>query len=392
MDFKPKKKKNHQNERHSEAQTVPGETVCCLAGWSGASHVSAGPRAFLVLLRCQQLATWISALPSPKISPVGLAGEVPRLNSRPGFKLKRGAGLDPSLEGCPGTIRGAGLRSPGYCCTLFQRDKRAFILLAGLGIPTLGLQLDWKLLQVSSADLERRMGEEGSSALLGSNAALIPERDACSLRSPKSSSSLRRLRVISTYIYQGQLFEIQPGRCVETQRSRSPQTAEPCPPPTPCRCQQNPPPAGKAMLAPKTAPGSMKTQPGLPPSGISPLSILAEPVLPTSLAPRRVYSQFLPPILPDVHPQPLYQGLTCTKFASSFHARAQRRTASTAWEHNALEEAIASAKKNLPAGHRSYLLSNHNSRSSPSPPGAAGPPATAAAGPVSGESGFGPAG
>lgn len=188
MDFKPKKKKKtHQNERHSEAQTVPGETVCCLAGWSGASHVSAGPRAFLVLLRCQQLATWISALPSPKISPIGLAGEVPRLNSRPGFKLKRGAGLDPSLEGCPGRMRGAGLRSPGYCCTLFQRDKRAFILLAGLGIPTLGLQLDWKLLQVSSADLERQMGEEGSSALLGSNAAFIPERDACSLRSPKRS-------------------------------------------------------------------------------------------------------------------------------------------------------------------------------------------------------------
>lgn len=84
-------------------------------------------------------------------------------------------------------MRGAGLRSPGYCCTLFQRDKRAFILLAGLGIPTLGLQLDWKLLQVSSADLERQMGEEGSSALLGSNAAFIPERDACSLRSPKRS-------------------------------------------------------------------------------------------------------------------------------------------------------------------------------------------------------------
>lgn len=56
------------------------------------------------------------------------------------------------------------------------------------------------------------------------------------------------------------------------------------------------------MLAPKTTPGSMKTQPGLPPSGISPLSILAEPAFPTSLAPRWVYSQFLPPILPDVHP------------------------------------------------------------------------------------------
>lgn len=84
-------------------------------------------------------------------------------------------------------------------------------------------------------------------------------------------------------------------------------------------------------------------------------------------------------------------GLTCAKCASSFHTRAQRRTVSTACEQNALEEAIASAKKNLPAGHRRSLLNNRDSRSSPSPPGAAGLPAAAAAGPVSGESGFGPA-
>lgn len=54
-----------------------------------------------------------------------------------------------------------GLPSPGYCCTLFQRDKREFILPLGLGIPTLKLKLDWKLLQVSS------VGEEGNLALLG---------------------------------------------------------------------------------------------------------------------------------------------------------------------------------------------------------------------------------
>lgn len=60
-----------------------------------------------------------------------------------------------------------GLPSPGYSCTLFQRDKRGFIFPAGLGIPTLKLQLDWKLLQVSSVDLERRVGEETSLALLG---------------------------------------------------------------------------------------------------------------------------------------------------------------------------------------------------------------------------------
>lgn len=84
-----------------------------------------------------------------------------------------------------------GLRSPGYCCTLFQRDKRGFILPAQLGIPTLKLQLDWKLLQVSSLDLERRVEEEGSLALLGSSAVpgQHPLRDVCSPWSPKSSSS-----------------------------------------------------------------------------------------------------------------------------------------------------------------------------------------------------------
>lgn len=95
-----------------------------------------------------------------------------------------------------------GLRCPSYCCTLFQRDKKGFNLLAGLGIPALGLQLDWKLLQVSSGDLGRRVGEEESSAPPGSNAAPSkrPGRDACSLWSPKSSSSLCHLRVISTYV------------------------------------------------------------------------------------------------------------------------------------------------------------------------------------------------
>lgn len=105
------------------------------------------------------------------------------------------------------------LWSAGYCCTLFQKDKKGFNLLAGLGIPTPGLQLDWKLLQISSADLERWVGEEESSAPLGSNAAPSkrPGKDACSPWSPKSSSPLCHLRVISTYTYQGQLFEIQPG-------------------------------------------------------------------------------------------------------------------------------------------------------------------------------------
>jgi len=102
MDFKPKKIKI-KIEGHSEARPVPGETVCCLAGWSGANHIPSGPRgprAWLVRLQRQQLATGGSALPSPKIVPLRLAGEGPRLHSKPGFKLEHGAGLDSSLEGC----------------------------------------------------------------------------------------------------------------------------------------------------------------------------------------------------------------------------------------------------------------------------------------------------
>lgn len=145
-----------------------------------------------------------------------------------------------------------------------------------------------------------------------------PGSNACSLWSPKSSSSPRRLRVISTYIYWGQLFKIQAGCWVGISRSRGPRTAESCPPPTLCRCQQNPPPAGRAALAPKTTPGSTKTQPGLPRSGMSLLSTFAEPALPTSLALWRVYSQFLPPVLPVVHPQPLGQGSPAPNFHPAF--------------------------------------------------------------------------
>lgn len=126
----------------------------------------------------------------------------------------------------------------------------------------------------------------------------------------------------------------------------------------------------------------MKTQPGLPPT-----SILIRPALPTILAPWWVYSHFLPPILPIAHPRPLGQGFTYTKFSSSF----QHCPVSTAWGHDAAEEAIASAKKNLPAGHRRYLLNYHDRHSSTSPPGAAGPRAAVAVGPISGKPGFGPA-
>lgn len=84
-----------------------------------------------------------------------------------------------------------GLPSPGYCCTLFQRDKKnGFILPAGLGIPTLKLQLDWKLLQVSS------VGGEGSLALLVPSQHSL--RDVCSPWSPKSSSSQCAVGVNST--------------------------------------------------------------------------------------------------------------------------------------------------------------------------------------------------
>lgn len=131
MDFKPKKGKKY-NERHSEAHTAPGETICCLAGWSRDSHVPTGPwmttrttHVFLVRFQCQQLVSF-----SPqKISPVGLPGEIPRLNSKPGFNLERGTGLDlPSKDA--GRIHGVRLRSPGYYCTLFERDKKGFIPLA----------------------------------------------------------------------------------------------------------------------------------------------------------------------------------------------------------------------------------------------------------------------
>lgn len=89
---------------------------------------------------------------------------------------------------------------------------------------------------------------------------------------------------------------------------KGPRRAESWPPPTPCRCQQNSPFTGRAASAPHATPESTKTQPGLPPSSISLLSFLAEPTLSASLGLRHVCSQFLPPIPPIVHPQPLRQG------------------------------------------------------------------------------------